>query len=180
MRESNTKAGGRARAGRLLRDRSGAAAVEFALVFPLLLVMLLGIFEFGRVWNIHQVVTDAAREGARRAVVRDGLTGTAKQAAVAGAIQNRLASTGLVWNAVPLNDATVACPTSGTWNPPTPSTTAVSVSGCGWGGATATQARVVIRTPFPFQFLGPVMNLLASGGGVGPVLLRADVSMRNE
>jgi len=49
------------------RDRGGQAAVEFALVLPFLLIMLIGIVEFGRAWNQHQVITDAARETARRA-----------------------------------------------------------------------------------------------------------------
>ena len=50
---------------RLQRDEGGAAAVEFALVTPLLLLFLLGIVEFGRAWNACQVVTHAASTGAR-------------------------------------------------------------------------------------------------------------------
>ena len=46
------------------RDR-GATAVEFALVFPLLLVMLFAIIDFGWVLNQQMSVTAAAREGAR-------------------------------------------------------------------------------------------------------------------
>jgi Flp pilus assembly protein TadG len=45
--------------------------VEFALVVPIFLLLLLGIVEFARAWNVYQVLTDAAREGARRAVVAD-------------------------------------------------------------------------------------------------------------
>lgn len=48
-----------------LRNESGAAAVEFALVVPLLLLLLLGIVEFGRVFNAQMQVTAAAREGVR-------------------------------------------------------------------------------------------------------------------
>ncbi|MBG6179733.1 TadE/TadG family type IV pilus assembly protein [Arthrobacter sp. CAN_A1] len=48
-----------------LRSESGAAAVEFALVVPLLLVLLLGIIEFGRVYNAQIQVTTAAREAVR-------------------------------------------------------------------------------------------------------------------
>lgn len=55
----------------LREDESGQALVEFALVVPIFLLLLLGIVEFARAWNIHQVLTDAAREGARRAVVAD-------------------------------------------------------------------------------------------------------------
>jgi Flp pilus assembly protein TadG len=50
----------------------GQALAEFALVLPLLLLLIAGIIEFGRAWNIKQAVTDAAREGARYAVVADG------------------------------------------------------------------------------------------------------------
>jgi Flp pilus assembly protein TadG len=45
--------------------------VEFALILPLLMLVLFGIVEFGRAWNAKQVLTDAAREGARLAVVGD-------------------------------------------------------------------------------------------------------------
>ena len=55
-----------------LRSEDGAAAVEFALVLPLLLVMLFGIVEFGRVYSQYQVYQGAAREGARFAAVRNG------------------------------------------------------------------------------------------------------------
>ncbi|MHA7141366.1 TadE/TadG family type IV pilus assembly protein [Arthrobacter sp. Sr33] len=48
-----------------LRSESGAAAVEFALVVPMLLVILLGIVEFGRVFNAQIQVTSAAREAVR-------------------------------------------------------------------------------------------------------------------
>jgi Flp pilus assembly protein TadG len=50
----------------------GQALAEFALVLPLLMLLIAGIIEFGRAWNIKQAVTDAAREGARYAVVADG------------------------------------------------------------------------------------------------------------
>ena len=45
--------------------------VEFALVVPVLMLLVVGVFEFGRAWNAHQAVTDAAREGARIAVIAD-------------------------------------------------------------------------------------------------------------
>ncbi|MBT8225640.1 MAG: pilus assembly protein [Dactylosporangium sp.] len=48
------------------RDR-GAAAVELALVMPLLLLVLCGIIDFGRMYNTQITLTQAAREGARAA-----------------------------------------------------------------------------------------------------------------
>ncbi|GAA1735467.1 hypothetical protein GCM10009681_02340 [Luedemannella helvata] len=50
------------------RDR-GAAAVEFALVLPVLLILVFGIIDFGRMLNAKITLTQAAREGARAAAV---------------------------------------------------------------------------------------------------------------
>jgi Flp pilus assembly protein TadG len=55
----------------MLRNERGQALAEFALVLPLILLFIAGIVEMGRAWNIKQAVTDAAREGARYAVVQD-------------------------------------------------------------------------------------------------------------
>ncbi len=46
-------------------DRKGAAAVEFALVLPLFVLIFLGMLELGRGLHVQQVITQAAREGAR-------------------------------------------------------------------------------------------------------------------
>ena len=43
----------------------GAAAVEFALLAPVLIMVLLGIMEFGRAYNVQISLTNAAREGVR-------------------------------------------------------------------------------------------------------------------
>lgn len=47
-----------------VRDR-GAAVLEFALIVPLMLVMLVGIIEFGRAYNVVISLQGAVREGAR-------------------------------------------------------------------------------------------------------------------
>jgi hypothetical protein len=52
-----------------LRSEAGAELVEFALVLPLLLLVLGGIVDFGMLMQRQQVVTNAAREGARLAAV---------------------------------------------------------------------------------------------------------------
>ena len=52
------------RPGRWQRDR-GAAAVEFALVLPILLLFVMGTIEWGWFFFTHQRVVNAAREGAR-------------------------------------------------------------------------------------------------------------------
>jgi Flp pilus assembly protein TadG len=54
---------------RRLRQDDGAQLVEFALVLPLLLFVVLGIAEFGIIFQRYEVVTNAAREGARLAVL---------------------------------------------------------------------------------------------------------------
>jgi hypothetical protein len=53
------------------RNRKGQAAVELALVLPVFLLLVVGMLEFARAWNLHQSITDAVREGARRALVAD-------------------------------------------------------------------------------------------------------------
>jgi Flp pilus assembly protein TadG len=47
-----------------LGDR-GAAAVEFALILPLLLLFLFGVVQFGFLFSVYNTMTHAAREGAR-------------------------------------------------------------------------------------------------------------------
>jgi Flp pilus assembly protein TadG len=47
----------------------GQALVEFALVFPILMLMLLGLFDLGRAVFTYNTITNAAREGARLAIV---------------------------------------------------------------------------------------------------------------
>ncbi|MDR6505367.1 TadE/TadG family type IV pilus assembly protein [Arthrobacter oryzae] len=50
------------------KDR-GAVAVEMAIVLPVLLLLLIGIMEFGRAFNVQVSLTQAAREGARHAAI---------------------------------------------------------------------------------------------------------------
>ena len=49
------------------RRRTGAAAVELAMVLPLILTLLLGIWEVGRLVEIQQLLSNAAREAGRQA-----------------------------------------------------------------------------------------------------------------
>lgn len=55
------------------RER-GAAALEFALVLPVLLLLVMGIIDFGRVFNAQQTLTYAARAGARVMVLQNSTT----------------------------------------------------------------------------------------------------------
>ena len=47
----------------------GAAAVEFAIIFPVLFLIICGIIEFGRIMAYKNLITSAAREGARTAIL---------------------------------------------------------------------------------------------------------------
>jgi TadE-like protein len=65
------------------RDR-GAVAVEFALVLPLLLLLIFGIIDFGRALNAQITLTQAAREGARLEALGQSNVVARTQAAATG------------------------------------------------------------------------------------------------
>ncbi|RJQ52320.1 MAG: pilus assembly protein [Actinobacteria bacterium] len=50
-------------------SEDGATAIEFALLLPLLVMVLVGTFQFGLAYNNYLAITHAAREGARMAAV---------------------------------------------------------------------------------------------------------------
>ena len=54
---------------RILNNSKGQALVEMAFVLPILLMIVMGIVEFGRIFNAYLIVTNASREGARYASV---------------------------------------------------------------------------------------------------------------
>ena len=54
---------------RRVRSERGAELIEFALTLPLLLLLVLGIIEFGFLFQEYEVVTNSAREGARLAAM---------------------------------------------------------------------------------------------------------------
>lgn len=51
-------------------DERGASAVEFALLLPLLMIILFGIIEFGMALYRQAILTNASREGARLGIVQ--------------------------------------------------------------------------------------------------------------
>lgn len=65
-------------------DDRGAAAVEFAIVLPVLLMLVFGIIDFGRALNAQVTLTQAAREGARLEALDQDDVVTRTQAAAAG------------------------------------------------------------------------------------------------
>jgi Flp pilus assembly protein TadG len=68
------------------KKRRGTACVEFAIVLPMLLSFILGILEIGRYIDVYQVLSAAAREGARQASTGQ-MTNAQVIAAVTGCVQ---------------------------------------------------------------------------------------------
>ena len=59
----------RRRSLKIIKKENGASAVEFAIILPILVILVFGIFEFGIAYNNWIALTHAAREGARIAAV---------------------------------------------------------------------------------------------------------------
>lgn len=118
------------RHARSLRAEDGQALVEFALVLPILLLLILGLVEFSRAWNTQQVLTDAARESLRNSVVAnpdftyEAMRGLIDQALVRASLDPERA------------DVTVE----------------------GWKTGTGTPARIRIDYVYEFGFFGPLVG----------------------
>jgi Flp pilus assembly protein TadG len=143
----------------LLTGDEGQSMIEAAMTLPIVLLVCVGIFEFGRAFQTWQVLTNAAREGARIAVMPSSVpTG------VQTIVKNYM--------------------TDGQLDAPAVSSATVTVSpgtvGIG-GGATATATVVTISYPFQFAVLQPVARLVVSGSTVGASFpMTASAKMRNE
>ena len=135
------------------RDDDGQSLVEFALLLPILLGIVIGVFEFGRAWNVDQVLTSAAREGVRLAVVPT----TTSESEVLAAVEDALTNAAL-----------------------DPSLADIDIDGFGDGYGTPTTVQVAY--PFEFTFLGPLMAFLGDGEGEvpGAITLTSTITMRNE
>jgi Flp pilus assembly protein TadG len=143
--------------GARLRDERGSALLETALTLPLILLVSVSIFEFGRAYQMEQVLTNAAREGARVAVL-PGTSATDVQSRVVGYL-----------NSGQVPDASTATVTV-TSNVP------ISI-----GTGTANGSRVTVNYPFSFIVLNPVARLVVSNSTAGaPITMSASAEMRNE
>lgn len=78
---------------RRLHSEAGVAAVEFALVLPLLLIILFGAVEFGLAFNRQQIMTYASEEGARAGIILATPRPTAGD--ITNVVTNYLAAVGL-------------------------------------------------------------------------------------
>jgi Flp pilus assembly protein TadG len=142
---------------RLRRDQRGAALLEMAFTLPLLLLISVSIFEFGRAFEVWQVLTNAAREGARVAVL-PGIS----DAMVTARVQ-QYANAGVL-------DAGV-----------TPTVTIQRNSTISYGSGTASGSKVTVTYPFKFIVLQSVVRLVVNGSTVGaPFTMAASATMRNE
>ena len=119
---------------RMRSDESGQAMVEFAIVLPLLLMLTIAVFEFGRAYNVYHAVTDAARLGARSAVVADPGT---TQDSVYSIVRRALARSSI-------------------------DTGSATITLTGWRAGTGTPATLTIQAPYRFVFLRPFMKWSAT------------------
>ena len=134
-----------------LRNERGNALIETAITVPIILLVAVGIFEFGRAYQTQQVLTNAAREGARVAVLE-----SYTDAQVTTIVQNYLTG-GRLTN--------------------TPNIQVVR--NVPFGSSTA--SRVTVNYPFQFMVIGPVAKLVRSNSTVGaPLTMQSSALMRNE
>jgi Flp pilus assembly protein TadG len=140
------------------RGERGAALIETAMTLPLLLLVSAGIFEFGRAYQTWQVLTNAAREGARMAVLSQTATGD---------VTDRVRSYLEAGQLSRADDATIVVNRN----------TTLSI-----GATTATGSQVTVQYPFSFMVLQPVAGLVVHGSTLGgeEITLSASAEMRNE
>lgn len=142
---------GRSRILRVLPGEGGQSLAELALALPILMAVVIGIFEFGRAWNVRQTVTHAAREAARLAVIR-----TTSGGDIDAVIADRLSAAAL-----------------------DPDQATVTITGL--GGPPGTATTIEVSYPYTFSFLGPVVDLLSGDEEVsGTLTLTSSATMRNE
>lgn len=143
---------------RLYKDWSsdrGAELIEFALTFPLLLLVCLGIIDFGLLFHRYEVLTNAAREGARVAVLPNYTN-----ADVTARVNQYLQGTSL-------SSATVVTtPTTQTLTPALPN------------GQCITVRRVTVSYNHTYTFVGGIAQYFSSN--LGTRTLTAVAAMRTE
>jgi Flp pilus assembly protein TadG len=80
---------------RFLRQTKGAAAVEFAVISIVFVMLIAGVLDFGHAWYLKQIITNASREGARYGITYQTDTNGARIApsALNPTIQNYVLNT---------------------------------------------------------------------------------------
>ena len=146
-------AGGMARRPRGRASERGAAAVEFALVVPVLLVLLFGIIGYGYMLSFRQALSQGAAEGARAAAVKpSGTATTTLQTVMRAAVDDALGSYGVRCNGTSLEHQT-----GGSWAPAGSCT--LTVAAC-TNNATATCATVALSYTYSDDPLIPKVPLV--------------------
>lgn len=138
------------------QSERGAELIEFALVCPLLLLLILGIVDFGFMFQRMAVITNAAREGARVAV----LVGYAN-ADVTARVQEYVQTGGVT--------TTASNPTIAISNVTVPTTP---------GGPSVPGKKVVVTYLHQYMFLGPMIGWF--GGSLTTVPVSGIAVMRTE
>src|SRR5262245_35325126 len=133
----------------------GAELIEFTFVFPLLLLVVAGIIDFGFLFQRYEVVTNAAREGARVAILPDYEIADVQQRVAA-----YLTASGLTKPAPAASVTYSNIPV----NPP--------------GGPTMSAVTVTVNYPHDYLILGPIAGLF--GGAFNSITLSASSTMRRE
>ena len=147
----------RPRGMRWRRDDRGTALIEMAFTLPLLLLISIGIIEFGRAFQTWQVLTNAAREGARVAVL-PGISDSMVTARVQEYID-----AGVL-------DASV-----------TPTITIQRNASISYGSGTATGSKVTVSYPYHFMVLNGIARLVVTNTTLGADFTMAtSATMRNE
>ena len=96
-----------------VKSERGAALLEAAITIPMLLLICVGIFEFGRAWQTWQVLTNAAREGLAETRAREYMAaGQLPGAATAAVDVNQSASITVNGAAVSASEVTIDYPFS--------------------------------------------------------------------
>lgn len=80
---------------KLKKETNGQSLVEFALVLPFLILLILGMVEFGWILNGQITLTSAAREGARSAIVKDHIDAESALPDATEAVNNSAANSSL-------------------------------------------------------------------------------------
>ena len=141
------------------RRQDGAALIEAAFTLPIMLLVCIGILEFGRAYQAWQVVTNASREGARIAVLPEYPNTT-----VTDRVKTYLTNGGLEAANVTATNVVIT-------------ETTVPVSGV----VTAPAASVRVEYPFEFMVLQPVASLVVRNSRAGESFtMVATTVMRNE
>jgi Flp pilus assembly protein TadG len=146
---------------RILRGAEGGAElVEFALTFPLLLLVVLGIVDFGFLFQQFEVITNAAREGGRVAVLPPySQTAALMRSNATARVDQYIAASFLSGGGVVTT--TVTGPT------------AVAI-----GGNCMSTVTVNVTYPHQFIFLSGIASHF--GAAFGTSTLRASSTMRSE